>query len=414
LVVVVKKVLTLSKFENWCRNNSSSLVFLVLLVGSGLFSQLLTNEYSMDGGRRQIALSAKLLLASSYGFSMLLIMAFWREFKQKFTGTEGLWLVLSVWTLLSVVLGQFNVHALVRLFGFFGCTLIGVMLFVCTSNLRQVMMTLLWVATTLIVVNVYSLGLSGMIDMSAHNIKGVFYQKNLLGHFSFLTMFISGFIMFNKAGVIRWFSILIFSLACWLLILSSSMTSNLLIPIATLAVLASVIIGYYQRGWMIVGSAIVVLSLLLILNWSEIFSLLGKNTTFTGRTFIWDEYWTLIKERLFTGHGYGAYPEQITEWLKVGPHSGYVELIYYIGAIGAVIMTMILGFAYKNWWNIVRYKKMTFEASFLFSFLAVFLSLNITETYMLNRSGLFWPLFVYVTLQLAWLNKESQLEKGEV
>jgi exopolysaccharide production protein ExoQ len=404
----------LSKVLNWCRSSSNSLIFITLLLGSGVFSHLLTNEYSLDGERRQIALSAKLLLAFSYGLSMSLIAVFWREFKLKITGVSWIWLILVIWTILSVVIGQFNTHTVIRLVGFLGCSLIGLMLFVCTKNLRQALRCLLWVGATLIVINVFSLGLSGMTDMSAHSIKGVFYQKNLLGHFSFLTMFIAAFVMFNKSGIHRWISIVIFGTAFWLLILSASMTSNILIPIAALAVLASVVIGYYQRGWIFVGLTVVLLSLLLLLNWTELFTLLGKNTTFTGRTFIWGEYWALIEQHMFIGHGYGAYPETLTEWLKLGPHSGYIELMYYTGLIGVAIMLMIVGLAIKNWWNIVKYKKMVFEAGFLLSFLAVFLSLNITETYMLNRSGLFWPLFVYATLQLAWLNKKPQLEKGEV
>ena len=167
-------------------------------------------------------------------------------------------------------------------------------------------------------------------------------------------------------------------------------------------------------GWIVISGFVVLCGSLLTLYWDDFFALIGKSTTFSGRLSHWQLYWTLIEQHLLAGHGYGAYPfsEKQTYWLTAGPHNGFIEMTYYIGAIGTLIMSLIIGLSAKNWWSIVKEKTLAFESSFLISFLAVFLTLNLMETYMLNRSGLFWPLFVYTSLQLALLNKQYRIDKG--
>jgi exopolysaccharide production protein ExoQ len=145
----------------------------------------------------------------------------------------------------------------------------------------------------------------------------------------------------------------------------------------------------------------------LFIFWADLFAAVGKNTTFTGRTFIWGEYWQLIQQKIIFGHGYGAYPVNPTHWLKAGTHSGYVELLYYGGLVGAGIILCVLIFTCKGWWHAARNRCDLLTLCFCSSFLAAFLALNITETYMLNRSGLIWPLFIYCSLQLDLLGNHS-------
>jgi len=401
----------MNRIISYCRSHSDLLVFITLLIGSGVFSHLLTSDYSLDGGRKQVALTAKLLLAVSYLMSFGLILLYWEEFKKKFTSMSWLWVALFLWAAISLIFGQFNVYTLMRLVGLWGCALMGVMMFVCTRNTHQLVMILFSVCLTIILINVLYLEWAVLSDASARDVKGVFVQKNLLGHVSFLTLFISAFVFMNKVGMYRLFSIVIFMCSAWLLFLSTSMTSNLLIPIALLAVFASRIVSQYKKGWVYVGVAGIMGAVILFINWSELFALIGKSTTFTGRTSHWAVYWNLIEQQILMGYGYGACPivEKQNYWLTAGSHSGYIELLYYIGLFGAVMVGAIIVMTLNNWWRIVKGDGLELEASFLFGFLVVFLALNIVETYMLSRSGLFWPLFVYVTLQLSWLNKKKQL-----
>ncbi len=400
----------MSQLILFCRQNSPVFIFLALLLGSGIFSQLVTTEYAVEGGRQQISIIAKALLGLSYLLSFSLLVMHWKVVKERWVGVGSLWILLLLWTVVTVMLGQSNVHTVVRLIGFMGCTLMGLMLFVCTDSFTQAMKVMFWVCVAIIGLNISSIDVSILLDISSKNIKGVFYQKNLLGHFSLLMLFVASFVFVQKHRVYRLASVLSFIAAAWLLFLSTSMTSNLLFLIAVSAVSASLIIGYYKNGAKVVMILVLLLTVLLIFNWTDLLALMGKNTTFTGRTFIWSEYWALIQQRPLLGHGYGAYPEQITAWLKLGPHSGYIELVYYIGFIGAAIMVAITVQMLSNWWYVVKNKSLLFEVSFLFGFIVIFLALNITETYMLNRSGLFWPLFVYISLQLAWLTKNQQVE----
>jgi len=390
-----------------CRRYYKPLAYLSLLIVSGAFSHILTGEYSNDGGRLHVALSAKLLLASSYMISVMLIASFWQELKNKQVSLFWLWTLLVAWSFTTLVMGQLSASALMRLGGAIGCTLTGVMIYVCFKRIADFIEVIFWACLTVMIINLAHIDWHVLVSPSSENIKGVFVQKNLLGHISFLTMFISCYMFYEKSNWIRPISVISFLCALWLLLLSTSMTSNLLIPIAIYTASVTFVMSYYRKGTVVIVVLTTSLLSLLALKWKELFSLLGKSTTFTGRTNHWETYWKLIEQNLWTGHGYGAYPfsEPQTYWLTAGPHSGYVESLYYIGIIGLMLIFAIVLITLKNGWLCLKNKALVFETSFALSFLAVFLALNITETYMLNRSGLFWPLFVYISLHLAYLNK---------
>jgi len=395
----------MNRIISYCRSHSDLLVFITLLIGSGVFSQLISKDYAVAGERPQIVLTAKLLLGFSSMLSAWMIIVFWDNVKQKFTLISGLWFLLLIWALVSILLGQFNTHSLVRLAGFIGCTLVGVMLYISTQRVRDVILSLFWVCTFIVILNFAYIDWPVLSSLSSKNVDGIFFQKNILGHFAFMAMFVSAFVFAKEEVRVKWFAGVVFLAAAWLLYLSTSMTSNLLIIVAILSVISSLIISSYKKGWLVVAASILVLISLLAFNWTEFFSLIGKNSTFTSRTSIWAEYWSLIEQRFFIGHGYGAYPEKLTYLLKFEFHSGYIAVMYYLGAIGFSMLAIIIGMSMRSWWKIVRERSLAYEACFLISFLAVLLTLNITEPYFLNRSGLAWPLFVYSSLQLFWLSK---------
>jgi len=272
-------------------------------------------------------------------------------------------------------------------------------------------MILFSVCLTIILINVLYLEWAVLSDLSARNVKGVFVQKNTLGQVSLLTLLFSVFVFVSNTAWVQKLSVALFAVAFWLLFLSTSMTSNLLIPTGIASALAVVVIGRYQRGWLIVIGLGVLFSVLLVINWSEFFDYIGKSTTFTGRTNHWFEYGQLIEQRMVMGHGYGAYPDSESFWLVMGAHNGYIELTYQTGVVGLSIFLMIIGLALRSWWGIVKEKKLVFDVSFLFSYMIIYLVANLVETYTMHRSGMYWPLFIYASLQLTFLNKQCQMNK---
>jgi len=397
-----------SSIVYFLRSQSTIVIFLSLLLGSGVFSHLVTGDYVNDSSGKQVALTAKLLLACSYGLSLSLIVLFWQEFKAKMTPAVWVWAGLISWCAISLMFGQFSIPTMIRFAGLLGATLIGFMLFVCTENVKQALKPLFWGMVAIIIINVFYLDGAILLDSETKNIKGVFFQKNQLGQFSFLAMLISGFVFFTQPKAYKFVGSITFVVAAWLLYLSTSTTSNLLVLITLVTIAAIVIMRCYAKGGWGVLAVILLAGSILAFNWNDAFSLIGKNATLTGRTSIWAEYWTLIEQRMWLGHGYGAYPEKITHWLRLSHHNGYISLLYYSGIIGSCIMAVIIGLAIKQGLYIVRNSTLTLEAYFLITFLIVFLTVNISETYMLNRSGLFWPLFIYATLQLALLRKKNR------
>jgi O-antigen ligase len=371
---------------------------------------MLSSEYSLGGGRLEVEMSAKLLLAISYFSSFLLIFIFRNELKSRYSLTMGLWLLLVIWTGITVILGQFNTATMMRFVGFIGSTSLGLILFTCQKSHQNLIKYLAWVCASIMLTNLLAIDWHVLSDYSSKFVKGIFFQKNILGHFSVLSLFIGSFYLFSAKKYNTVLALLLIMSASWLLLISTSMTSYILIFIAVLSLILSLIMSRCKHGIAIAFSITLLLIVILITNWNYFFSIIGKSTTLTGRTSIWNEYLTLVELRPWVGHGYGAFPEKMTELIKLGPHSGYIELLYYVGIIGALLMTAILIRAFRNWFTLIKMPALNFELSFLFTIVALFLTLNITETYMLNRSGLYWPLFVYATLQLDYLHKIKKKE----
>lgn len=397
-----------SAWENRRTLSYEFLVVICLLLGSGVFSHIVSTEYLPEGGRLQIAFPARVFLAISYVIAGFLVCLRWRELLNRISMVGYLWGAVLLFSVISVTWGEFNLFAWIKLLGFFGCSLIGIMLFSYTSNFRRNIELFFLVCASIVLINFCYLLFSSSLSINANKvIKGVFFQKNHLGHYAFLAMFVSSFIIIGWNRFYRWLAVIIFFLACWLLLLSKSMTSNFLIPIALIAGGASFAIWRFRFGWLLVSVFITILALLMFFYWAELFALIGKRTDFTGRTSIWMDYWQLIQTKIIFGHGYGAYPDNPNKWLRLGTHSGYLELLYYWGVTGVALIFSILVFTGKGLFLALRRNGYLLELCFCSSFLVVFLALNITETYMLNRSGLIWPLFIYCTLQLDSLSKHS-------
>ena len=405
-VLLIKMLIeTLRLWEDYFQENRKTIIYeffivVSLLLGSGVFSHILSPEYLLEGGRLQIAFPARVLLTASYVIAGSLICLSWRELLNRLSVVCYLWGAVLLVSIISVVYNQLNPFAGVKLLGFLGCSFVGIMLFVCPQNFRRSVELIFWVCAGIVFINVYYLLFYSSLNIANPDIKGVFIQKNQLGHFSFLAVFVSSFIIICWNRFYRWLAVIVLCLACWLLFLSKSITSNFLIIIAIISCGSSFAIWRFRFGWLVVSAFIPLAASGIFFYWPDLFALVGKSPDFTERTAIWMDYWGLIQQKIIFGYGYGAYPDNPTRLLRMGTHSGYVQLLYFWGVAGVGLIFSILVFACKGWWLAVRKRGNLLELCFCGSFLVVFLALNITETYMLNRSGLIWPLLVYCSLQL--------------
>jgi O-antigen ligase len=123
---------------------------------------------------------------------------------------------------------------------------------------------------------------------------------------------------------------------------------------------------------------------------------MGRDTTFTGRTDIWDGVRSVAWENPIQGVGYGAFWSKHHEFPNVGDvnegHNGYLDTFVETGLIGLVLLLFVI-VSYVRKAN--REKRDDDDwASFRIVFLLMVVVHNFTETSFLRCSEHFWALFI--------------------
>ena len=153
----------------------------------------------------------------------------------------------------------------------------------------------------------------------------------------------------------------------------------------------------------------------------EMFGLIGKDPSFTGRTDIWGALMTSIRERFWLGYGYGVYwmdpngPSYYVrlqlEWGVPTAHNGWIESWLSAGfvvvAIFGLLYVLTLLFA------INRMKHGGVEAYWAILATLSFLFFSMSESTILAQNDLTWLIFVATSAKLFaferpyWRNKRS-------
>jgi O-antigen ligase len=397
--------------EFYTKYKSHVLPLVALLLASGLFSHILSTRYTELDGQKSISVMAMSLLGVSYVFSFFLLATHFKEAKARLNYMVYGWGALILWAGVTVFLNEPDLLTLSRLLGLVGCGLVGLMLFVCSDTTDTVLKYFLVVCSVIVVFNIVYIEPSVLFDASSRNIRGVHVQKNTLGQLTYLTLFIGAAVFSKVSKTVRVGVILLFITAAWLLMLSTSMTSNILIPTAVATLFLLAIIQTFRHGWIAALVICLVFLLGLIYFWNDLFELMGKSTSFTGRTNIWNAYIHLIEQQPLLGYGYGSAPANPanSHWLTIGAHSGYLELTFQTGMIGLLLFLLILMYTFKSIWHLRLFIEERFSFYVLATFVVVFLTVNLTETYTLQRSGLYWIFFIYSTLRLSHLAQKVRL-----
>jgi exopolysaccharide production protein ExoQ len=221
-------------------------------------------------------------------------------------------------------------------------------------------------------VQIASMGLVAIHHPSAFNdageAKGLYLHKNALSMHACL-LYLTSIILF-AAGWRRWLSAAGIVLALTSLLLSRSGTGMLMV------VLISGIFGIClltARGRQvppfIAGivlacfcAAIAVVSLSSFDIVGGVLNSLGKDSTLTGRTVLWDEAIRLFEERPWLGLGYNSYwnsPECASLSINVGGwlgsfHNIYLDRLVDVGAVGLSFFLIALA-------NVIRTSWMKFQ-----------------------------------------------------
>jgi len=244
--------------------------------------------------------------------------------------------------------------------------------------------------------------------------QGYFSDKNILGEFAAITFLLSMHELLYP-GHRRAVGIIVAVMTAVLLYLSSSKTAiGLALVVPVLAGLA-LIVGKTLR----VSQAIVITSMLL--GWIVFFDLIGFDTdriaymltgdsSFTGRTTIWDFALTEIARSPFFGWGYQSFwlvgndGPSITDasgWIKVMPnaHNGYYDTILELGYAG---LALLLVFLITSLHVIGRVAERDYRRGWLLLSIALFIMIyNFLESFWLRAFETPWVVFVIVAVEAA-------------
>lgn len=193
---------------------------------------------------------------------------------------------------------------------------------------------------------------------------GAFSSKNQLGFYASLGIYFAfvDILVFRERGLWRIATLIIAGLSAYMLVLSQSATS----VIATAATLAAMICfgailrfaPNTRKGILLIGAVVAIVGAFAALNMGAmdiILGAFGKDSTLTGRTYLWSEGLAAARESPLVGIGYQAYwvqgfpeAERLWEEFFITTRSGfhfhntYIEVMVELGLVGLVLISLVM------------------------------------------------------------------------
>ena len=235
--------------------------------------------------------------------------------------------------------------------------------------------------------------------------KGLFGNPNHLGIFFCLSSVVFLFALYFKRPINKTHLYLAFFLSIILLFQSNSTTSWIVMGL---------FVGLFglkwlnakknvQWRWIFIGLFIITSGTVF---WFEhVLALFGRDLTFTGRSDIWIEVWSVIQKKLLLGNGYLGFWYDEAHKISFGPvhyssHSGYLEIIVYFGFIGLFLFLMMWGRALFLSAKLFFSNQMTLQSIFPFLFILTYSIQNTMESSFFLQRNLLWILFIYFIIYL--------------
>lgn len=263
-----------------------------------------------------------------------------------------------------------------------------------------------------------------MSEIHAGAWRGPWVEKNYLG--GNMTKGLVAMMCAYAMRPDRWWMWIPGGLLCFLLVIMSTSKTALMISLVSIVLFMALrifrrfpVLRIPLMYFSVMGITIFLFLMLAIPE--EMFGLIGKDPTFTGRTDIWALLTKSIKERFALGYGYGVYwqdelgPSYVVrnalEWGVPSAHNGWME----IWLSGGVVIVALFGLHYvvTLLLAIDRLKRGGVETYWAILSTLVFLFFSMSESTILAQNDLTWALFVATSAKLFsferpyWRNRES-------
>ncbi len=255
---------------------------------------------------------------------------------------------------------------------------------------------------------------SGMPDY-----RGVCTQKNQLGHLCLVMGFVFVWLIIQLLKSRKYRSInremIIYSVmaicAIYLLVVSNSATSIVCIIIGFMMYFVSGN-GFVRRNKRMLPALMFLFFVImaglqyLVDVESMFFRMLGRNTTFTGRTEIWGQVLSRVSNPLF-GTGFMSFwlGNRLNSLLEntgwsfelTTSHNGYIETYINCGLVGLVLLGLFLIAIFRN--SLSRFETDFEQGRFRISILTMVLIANITEAAFRSLSLLWFTLLIIAGIE---------------
>jgi exopolysaccharide production protein ExoQ len=183
--------------------------------------------------------------------------------------------------------------------------------------------------------------------------RGVFIHKNLLGATAALSLFIFAMCgrLIGRSIILR-ATCIVSALACTIFAQSTSATVSIV-----------VVLFYYALIRMIPATGSILLAIVasvcvfaytsFLFFSDDVVAIVGKDATFTGRTYIWENVLNLIWQRPILGFGYSAGTTDVLRPIltstvgltAVDAHNGYLDTLLGTGTVGLMALILCLASA---------------------------------------------------------------------
>ncbi|MBN9221853.1 MAG: O-antigen ligase family protein [Mesorhizobium sp.] len=239
-----------------------------------------------------------------------------------------------------------------------------------------------------------------------YNFVGAFASKNQIGFVASLGIYFSVvFLAFFRRGRLSFIlTVPVVLLSAYLLAIAHSATSTASIPavlaLIVLLAMTKLLSRRYRRVIFLVGAGLIAVVAFVALNlglMDFVLGLFGKDSTLTGRTYLWEQGWNAAMRSPILGVGYAAYWVQgfaeaerlwnefyITTRTGFHFHNTYVEALVELGFTGAVMISLIMLRSLFGHITAVMFKSWQADSVVLIGVMVLLLIRSFVEVEILN------------------------------
>lgn len=351
-----------------------------------------------------------------YLITFVLLAMRWKRVLAMISSNKLLWILMGIvsfsffWSVNPEQTLRFSIYAI-------GTTGFG--LYLATRyTLREQMDLVGWtygillILSLLLAVAVPKYGLMAGVHDGA--LRGVFTHKNQFGAF----MSLGGVVFFLNAlrkQEYSWVNWILLAFCCGAMIMSLSTTA-----VGTFAFMLILCLIYRILRWryeimvaaVLAVTIVAVATVIFIAGYvgsDSLFSSVGKDTTLSGRTFIWQYVWDQIQLRPWLGYGLSAFwngyegPSGYVQLAMRIPviyaHNGFLDIWLSIGLVG--LSVFVVGFLLTTAQSLELLRKTnTPEGFWPLLFLTYVLLSNLTEGTISTMNNFFWAIYIAVSYSL--------------